>query len=186
MPWCKLNCFIASGGPALGCLGSAPPGIQESDAWVPICLVVWLWRLGPHHTPHTLTPWRCETAVRIHIIPVSAIFSKGLLRRSSAVQRCFFTHALSTVFALGMLALCCLSSYPSSVPDAGAIFVKIEHKTAGSSQCWAHTGASSFSWDPVFPSLLPSFTTVVLVTAWLLSCSRHSAAFLSWNDGRGR
>lgn len=51
MLWCKLNCFVSSGCPALGCLGSAP---QESRSHTPGPRFAWLCRLGllSHHTPH--------------------------------------------------------------------------------------------------------------------------------------
>lgn len=152
-------------------------------------MVVWLCRLGllSHRTPHTLTLCGgggrgCETGVSIHIIPISVIFQEGLLRRLSGLQHCFFVYTLSTVATLGTLALCCLISCSSNIPEAGAMFVKIEHKTAGSSQRWSHAGASFFSWDQVSPSLLPPFTALILSTTYILSCSRHSAAFLDCGD----
>ena len=129
-----------------------PP--QESRSHTPGSRFAWSSGSADWDCSHTVlpTPLPCVVGevgdakrVSILIIPISAIFQEGLLRRLSALQHCFFEYTLSTVYTLGILALCCLISCSSNIPEAGAMFVKIEHKTAGSSQRWSHTGASFFS-----------------------------------------
>ena len=59
MLWCKLNCFLSSGCPALGCLGSAP---QESRSHTPGSRFAWSLALQTGtaltlHSPHPYPVW---------------------------------------------------------------------------------------------------------------------------------
>ena len=133
----------------------SPPGTLESHSWVPVCLVFWLCRPGllSHLTTLTLTlcggggEWGREGK------PWSALSSFQSVRSSR--KGCSEGYQLSSagswditfplfIYTLDILALCCLVSYSSTIPEPCAMFIKIEHKSMSYSQCWSPTGASFF------------------------------------------
>ena len=140
--------------------------LQTGAALTPYC---------PH--PHPVWWWRRvgqggETIVSICLISLNAIFQEGLLGRLSAIQCRFLGYNLSTVYLyFGILALCCLVSYSSNIPEPCAMFVKIEHKSMSYIPSVGHTQVLVsfdgikfshlfFSPSPLSSSSHPNFSPV--------------------------